>query len=306
MFTRKTFLKLFGISAAYTALNGFKMKEILTENIMKRKIPSTGELIPVIGLGTWRTFDVGNDQTARNTLSQVLTVLHEKGGKVIDSSPMYGSSEEVVGDLTSQLNFKDDFFYATKVWISGREEGIKQMEESFGKMKREQMDLMQIHNLVDWKTHLKTILDLKEKGKIRYIGITHYTESSYPELEKIINEEKIDFVQFNYSIDVREAENRLLPAAASNGTAVLVNRPFGGGSLFGKVKGKEIPQWARENDMNSWGEFFLKYILSNEAVTCIIPGTSKPNHLLDNIQAGYGKLPDENLRKRMINFINEI
>src|SRR5690606_5987380 len=249
---------------------------------------------------------VGNDQTARNTLSQVLTVLHEKGGKVIDSSPMYGSSEEVVGDLTSQLNFKDDFFYATKVWISGREEGIKQMEESFGKMKREQMDLMQIHNLVDWKTHLKTILDLKEKGKIRYIGITHYTESSYPELEKIINEEKIDFVQFNYSIDVREAENRLLPAAASNGTAVLVNRPFGGGSLFGKVKGKEIPQWARENDMNSWGEFFLKYILSNEAVTCIIPVTSKPNHLLDNIQAGYGKLPDENLRKRMINFINEI
>jgi diketogulonate reductase-like aldo/keto reductase len=231
--------------------------------------------------------------------------MKEKGGTVIDSSPMYGNSEEVVGELTSGLKIADHFFYATKVWTSGKKEGISQMNESFKKMRRDKMDLMQIHNLVDWKTHLKTLRDWKENGKIRYIGITHYTESAYDNLESIMKTEKPDFVQFNYSIDSREAEKRLLPAAKDLGIAVLINRPFGGGDLFGKVKGKTLPEWAKEYEINSWGQFFLKFILSHEAVTCVIPGTSKPNHHVDNMLAGYGKLPDYSTRKRIARHIGD-
>jgi len=218
---------------------------------------------------------------------------------------MYGSSEEVVGDLTTELKIADHFFYATKVWTSGREEGIEQMNDSFKKMKRNKMDLMQIHNLVDWKTHLKTLREWKDNGKVRYIGITHYTESAYDELEKIMKSEKPDFVQFNYSMDSREAEKRLLPAAKDLGIAVLINRPYGGGNLFGKVKGKTLPEWTKEYDINSWGQFFLKFILSHEAVTCVIPGTSKPNHLVDNMLAGFGKLPDNSARENMLRYMKE-
>jgi len=305
MISRKEMLKLLGLSAAGILSGGFNLKNFLSEKMLTRNIPSSGELLPVVGLGTWQTFDVGSSAEERSPLKEVLTLMKEKGGTVIDSSPMYGSSEEVVGDLTTELKIADHFFYATKVWTSGREEGIAQMNDSFKKMKRNKMDLMQIHNLVDWKTHLKTLRDWKDNGKVRYIGITHYTESAYDELEKIMKSEKPDFVQFNYSIDSREAEKRLLPAAKDLGIAVLINRPYGGGNLFGKVKGKTLPEWTKEYDINSWGQFFLKFILSHEAVTCVIPGTSKPNHLVDNMLAGFGKLPDNSARENMLRYMKE-
>ena len=298
-------LKLLGLSAAGILSGGFNLKKFLSDAMLTRKIPSTGELLPVVGLGTWQTFDAGSSAEERSPLKEVLTLMKEKGGTVIDSSPMYGSSEEVVGDLTTELKIADHFFYATKVWTSGREEGIEQMNDSFKKMKRNKMDLMQIHNLVDRKTHLKTLREWKDNGKVRYIGITHYTESAYDELEKIMKSEKPDFVQFNYSIDSREAEKRLLPAAKDLGIAVLINRPYGGGNLFGKVKGKTLPEWTKEYDINSWGQFFLKFILSHEAVTCVIPGTSKPNHLVDNMLAGFGKLPDNSARENMLRYMKE-
>ena len=305
MISRRDTIKLLALSGAGIITNGFKLESIVGNNMLIRKIPATGEELPVVGLGTWQSFDVGTSQEERSTLKEVLTLMKEKGGTVIDSSPMYGSSEEVVGDLTNELDFQDSFFYATKVWTTGKDDGIKQMNESFRKMKREKMDLMQIHNLVDWKTHIKTLRDWKEGGKIRYIGITHYTESAYSNLESIMKSERPDFVQFNYSIDRREAEDRLLPAAKDLGVAVLINRPYGGGNLFSKVKGKALPEWAKDFGINSWGQFFLKYILSNEAVTCVIPGTSKPKHLVDNMLAGYGRLPDQSTREKMVEYINE-
>jgi diketogulonate reductase-like aldo/keto reductase len=310
MISRREMLKLLSLAGAGLITNGFTRQlpvtNLFSEKMLTRKIPSSGELLPVVGLGTWQTFDVGKSESDRAPLKEVLMLMKEKGGKVIDSSPMYGRSEEVVGDLAAELKIQDSFFYATKVWTSGKEQGINQMNESFKKMKRNVMDLMQIHNLVDWKTHLKTLKEWKEGGKIRYIGITHYTVSSYPQLEEIIKKEKIDFVQFNYSIDVRDAEKRLLPAAKDNGTAVIINRPYGGGNLFSKVRGKEIPEWAKEFDISSWGQFFLKFILSNDAVTCAIPGTSRPNHLVDNMMAGYGELPDTKMRERMAEFVREL
>jgi diketogulonate reductase-like aldo/keto reductase len=302
--SRRDTLKMLALAGAGIVSGGFKLQNFISERMLTRKIPASGEDLPVVGLGTWQTFDVGSSESERKTLKEVLTLMKEKGGKVIDSSPMYGSSEKVVGDLTTELVIQNYFFYATKVWTSGKEQGINQMNESFRKMKRDKMDLMQIHNLVDWKTHLKTLRDWKEQGKIRYLGITHYTESAYDNLEEIMKKEKPDFVQFNYSIDSREAERRLLPAAKDLGIAVLINRPYGGGSLFSRVKGKEIPEWAKEFDINSWGQFFLKFILSNEAVTCVIPGTSKPKHLVDNMMAGYGALPDKKTAGRMAEYFN--
>ncbi len=302
MISRRKALKLLALSGTGLAFNGFKFQNLIDDKMMTRIIPSTGEELPVVGIGTWQTFDVGSSENERNILKEVLTLMKEKGGKIIDSSPMYGSSEKVVGDLTAELEIQDSFFYATKVWISGKENGINQMNDSFTKMKREKMDLMQIHNLVDWETHLNTLREWKEKGKIRYIGITHYTESSYKDLEDIMKKEKPDFVQFNYSIDSREAEKRLFPAAKDLGIAVLINRPYGGGNLFSRVKGKELPEWAKDYDINSWGQFFLKFILSNDAVTCVIPGTSRPKHLVDNMMAGYGLLPDKTAREKMASY----
>jgi diketogulonate reductase-like aldo/keto reductase len=278
---------------------------LMERTIAKRKIPSSGEWLPVIGLGTWQTFDVGNSSDETTPLTDVLKTLVDQGGTLVDSSPMYGRSESVVGALSTKANLNSKLFMATKVWTTGKESGIKQMKESFRLLKRPVIDLMQIHNLTDWKTHLSTLRQWKEEGLIRYIGITHYTEGAYGRVEEIMRKEKIDFLQINYSIRSRKAEDTLFPLASDKGVAVLINRPFEEGSLFQLVKGKDLPAWAGEFDCNSWGQFFLKFIISHPSVNCAIPGTSKPRHMLDNIMAGYGKLPDDSQRKKMIKLIEQ-
>lgn len=305
-YNRRDVLKLSGLAGLGIMLAPLISSLNFKEHMLLRKIPSSNKLLPAVGLGTWQTFDVGNNNDDRKRLTQVLLEMHKLGGNVIDSSPMYGSSEGVVGDLTQKMGSADNFFYATKVWTSGKQIGINQMETSFKLMQREQMDLMQIHNLVDWKTHVKTLKSWKETNKVKYWGITHYTNSSHAQLEKVIEIEKPDFVQFNYSIKSRHAEKSLFETIKKHNTAVIINRPFESGSLFRITKGKEIPEWAREYDINSWGQFFLKFILSNELVTCVIPGTSKPYHAIDNMMAGYGKMPDVKTREKMYDFIKNI
>ena len=273
------------------------------KDMLSRTIPSSGEKIPVVGLGTWRQFDVSNSSSDRKPLLDVLKKMSAIGGKVIDSSPMYARSEEVIGDLSQESGIADQFFYATKVWTRGRQEGIDQMNASFKKMRRSKMDLMQVHNLVDWQTHLQTLRGWKEEGKVRYLGITHYIDSAHDDLEKIIRTGRLDFVQFNYSIRSRHAEQRLLAAARDNGTAVIINQPFESGSLFDHVKGKPLPAWAADLEIKNWAQFFLKYIISHPAVTCAIPGTSDPHHVVENMQAAYGMMPDEKYRKKMVEYI---
>jgi diketogulonate reductase-like aldo/keto reductase len=270
----------------------------------ERIIPSSGESLPVIGLGTWQSFDVS--PSGYSSRKQVIEQLYNSGGSLIDSSPMYGKAEAVIGELTSQEEFGEKLFYATKVWTRGKKEGISQMEESLHLLKRSSIDLMQIHNLVDWKVHLHTLRQWKEEGKVRYIGITHYTDSMHQELEKIIKSEPIDFVQFNYSINTREAEKSLLPTAAEKGVAVLINRPLGEGSLLRKIHGKRLPDWAGELEINSWTAYFLKFILCHPAVTAVIPGTGDPIHMADNCKAGEGRLPDEQWRKRIVKYFVEL
>ena len=274
--------------------------------MLRRPIPSSGEALPVVGLGTYQSFDVGGNASERSPLKEVLRLFVEQGGKLVDSSPMYGPSESVVGDLATELGITPQLFMATKVWTSGRDAGIRQMEESFRRMKVERMDLMQIHNLLDWKTHLATLKQWKAAGRIRYIGITHYHSGAYADLERLIKTRDFEFVQFNYSIAEREAEERLLPLAQEAGVAVIVNRPFAQASLFFRVRGKEVPGWAAEFDCKSWGQFFLKYIISHPAVTCVIPATAKPQHMLDNMMAGIGRLPDEVTRRKMAAFMDSL
>lgn len=305
-YNRRDILKLSGLAGLGLILSPSLASFNFKESMLSRKIFSSNQLLPVVGLGTWQTFDVGNSVNDRERLTQVLLEMNKLGGKVIDSSPMYGSSEQVVGDLTHKTGVGNNFFYATKVWTSGKEAGINQMEHSFKLMKRDTMDLMQIHNLLDWETHVKTLKLWKEQGKIKYWGITHYTDSMHTQLEQVIKTEKPDFVQFNYSILSRHAEKSLFETIRKHNTAVLINRPFEGGRLFKLVKGKDIPQWAKAYDINSWGQFFLKFILSNTLVNCVIPGTSKPHHAIDNMMAGYGKMPDEKTRERMYTFIKNL
>ncbi|MEO8417006.1 MAG: aldo/keto reductase, partial [Ginsengibacter sp.] len=223
--------------------------------MINRNIPASGEALPVIGIGTWKTFDVSNTSTYP-VMENILQQMHTKGGRLIDSSPMYGNSEKVIGDITSKMKIVNDLFYASKVWTSGQQHGIDQMEASMRKMKRATIDLMQIHNLLDWKTQLSTLRKWKESGKIRYIGITHYTDDMHAELENRIRNERIDFVQFNYSIQSTHAEKRLLPAAADLGVATLINRPLGTGKIFHLVQDKPLPEWAKEYDIKSWAGYF--------------------------------------------------
>ena len=263
-----------------------------------RAIPSSKETVPVIGLGTWLTFDVGAG-SVREPLRQVLRRFVELGGRIVDSSPMYGRAESVVGDLAAELGLRDQLFVATKVWTSGREAGIAQMDESLRRLRTPRLDLMQVHNLVDWRTHLRTLGEWKRAGRVRYVGVTHYTAGAYGDLEQVMKSKPLDFVQLNYSVVEREAERRLLPLAAERGLAVLVNRPFAEGALFRRVRGQTLPPWAAEVGCRSWAQLFLKWIAAHPAVTCVIPATSRPEHLEDNMQAGAGPLPDAALRDRI-------
>lgn len=267
--------------------------------ILTRRIPSSDKVIPVIGLGTWQTFDVGSAANARAPLAAVLSAFAELGGKVIDSSPMYGNSESVVGDLVAKLGLRSKLFIATKVWTSGKGRGIEQMKDSLRKLRTNTVDLMQVHNLVDVETHLDTLREWKSAGRVRYIGVTHYTASSHDDVARIVELVPIDFIQINYSVSERGAERRLLPLARERGVAVIANRPFAGGELVRGLQRKPLPQWASEIDCESWGQLLLKFVVSHSAITCAIPATSKVQHLRDNMKAAYGRMPNEELRARI-------
>ncbi len=269
---------------------------------MKRSIPRTGEAILAVGLGTWQAFDIAGDAEARTQARAALEAFARLGGELIDSSPMYGSAESAVGELCAELGLHRRIFFATKVWTRGKEEGIRQMRESMRRLRidlKGPLDLMQIHNLVDARTHLATLADWKKEGRIRYVGITHYHAGAHAELEALLKKEAVDFVQVNYSLAEPQAETRLLDAAAARGTAVIVNRPFAEGAMFERVGRRALPAFASEIGCSSWAQLFLKWILSHPAVTCAIPGTRHANHVADNLAALQGPLPDRTLRKRI-------
>lgn len=292
--------------------------------MITRPHPRTREAIPVIGLGTWQAFDV--DAAGRAPLVEVVRQFLAAGGRVIDSSPMYGRSESVVGDVLAELgraggdrgsaghgdaaNAKaantgatpagDAPFLATKVWTRGAREGRAQMARSRERMRAKRIDLMQIHNLLDWQTHLPILRELKQAGAIRYLGVTHYAHGELPQIERLMRSEALDFIQIPYNLADRAVEARILPAAQDTGTAVIVMRPFEEGALFRRVKGRPLPAWAGELDCTSWAQLFLKFIVGHPAVACPIPATADPKHLADNIQAGLGRLPDAKQRRAMI------
>ncbi len=274
--------------------------------LITRPIPRSGERIPAIGLGTYSTFDVPARDLPGTELRDTLRRFVELGGSAVDSSPMYGHAEAAVGTLATALNLRPSLFLATKVWTNGRAEGIRQMEESARLLQTKTIDLMQVHNLLDLKTHLPVLRDWKKSGRIRYLGITHYTAGSHAELEKLVRSGDFDFVQFNYSLDEPEAEARLLPACADSGTATLINRPFSQAGLFSKVRGKPLPPWCADFDCGSWAQFFLKWIISHPAVTCAIPGTRLVRHIEDNMAACTGRLPDAAVRKKMAAYFTSI
>jgi diketogulonate reductase-like aldo/keto reductase len=270
------------------------------EAMLTRATPSSGEAMPVIGLGTWQVFDVAPGDPVRRQLAEVLRLLVEAGGRMIDTSPMYGRAEAVTGDLVAEGALRQRVFLATKVWTSGREAGIAQMRRSAELLRSPVLDLIQIHNLLDWRTHLATLQRLKGEGRVRYIGVTHYTTGSLPELARLLETEPgIDFVQCGYSLETRDAETRLLPVAAARGVAVIVNQPFETGAMFRRVRGRALPDWAAEFDCASWAQLFLKYLIAEPAVTCVIPATGKPEHMEDNLKAGFGRLPDAAARERI-------
>lgn len=304
-FTRRQFIKSTGAVSLLYALSPTYLAAAKS-TVIKKTIPSTGERLSVIGLGTSRTFNVDSTTAVQSPLLDVVRAFFDNGGQLIDSSPMYGSAEAVTGALLSQINNKQKLFTATKVWTNGKREGIDQMERSMQRMGVDKIDLMQIHNLRDWKTHIETLVEWKDQGKIRYIGITTSHGRYHNELEQILQQLPLDFVQFSYNILDREVEQRLLPIASEQGIATLINRPYQRGGLFRKVRGKSLPDWASEFDCASWGQFFLKFIAAHPDVTCIIPATSKLKHMVDNMAAGFGRLPDAPTRRRMIETIESI
>jgi diketogulonate reductase-like aldo/keto reductase len=309
MMTRREAARVIGGTAAGLCLPVHASRaqaKVESSAMLARAIPSSGEKLPLIGLGTWQAFDVDLTSDNRRQLGDVLSLFVKLGGRVIDTSPMYGRAEDVIGELTAALGIRDKLFLATKVWTRGRENGIKSMERSMELLRAKRIDLMQVHNLVDVETQLVTLREWKAQGRIRYLGITHYEAGAFANVEKIMRSEKLDFVQINYSLMEREAEERLLPLAQERGIAIIVNRPFGGGDLFSRTRSRPLPDWAAEFDCHSWAQFFLKWIVANAAVTCAIPATDKPRHLEDNMSGGIGRLPDAKMRQRMVELVSSM
>ena len=313
---RRKFLALGGLAAAQAvraagsetgqAANGgaTAASHGAAHELILRRIPSSGEMLPAIGLGTSGPFEVGTDESSRAPLREVLRAFFAAGARLIDTSPMYSTAEAVLGDLLTAAQ-QARVFIATKVWTPGsgaaaEQKGIEQMQRSMALLKHKPVELMQVHNLVDLDVHLKTLRRWKEEGRILYLGVTHYTTSSYPDLMAIIEREKLDFVQFNYSVGTREAEKRLLPLCADRGVAVIVNRAFEDGNLFDRVQGKPVPAWAAEFGASSWAQVFLKFVLAHPAVTCVIPATGKVRNVIDNLGAGFGPLPDAKHRAQIV------
>ena len=308
-YTRRQFLQqlaVTGLSIVTSPVPGVTDNVIASRKTITKAIPSTGESVPVIGMGSWLTFDVGDDLAARNARLKVLQTFFDQGGAVIDSSPMYGSSQEVIGYCLERISNKSKLFAATKVWMYGRKLGVMQMHSAEKLWNVSQFDLMQIHNMLDWETHLESLKAMKADGRIRYIGITTSHGRRHKELEQALLKEKFDFVQLTYNVLDREVEQRLLPIAKEKGIAVIVNRPFQRSGLFDYVAGKPLPVWAAEYECRNWAQFFLKYIVSHPAVTCAIPATSRVDHMLENMGAGYGRLPDGKFRARMAQYMNDI
>jgi aryl-alcohol dehydrogenase-like predicted oxidoreductase len=301
-FSRRAWLK----GATGLLLGGTMPFSHAAPALLARRIPKTNEAVPAVGLGTWQVFDVAGNAGELAQARETLKVFAELGGRVVDSSPMYGSSESVTGRLAAELGLHGKLFLATKVWTSGREAGIRQMQDSMKKLRVERLDLMQVHNLVDAPTQLATLREWKESGRVRYIGVTHYHAGAHEELETFLKPGDLDFVQLNYSLEEPEAEQRLLRVAADTRTAVIVNRPFAEGAMFARVKGKALPAWANEIGCASWAQFFLKWILAQPAVTCVIPGTRNPKHIADNLGAAAGALPDEAMRRMMSDYFGSL
>jgi diketogulonate reductase-like aldo/keto reductase len=270
--------------------------------MLKRKIPSSGEELPVIGMGSSNTFDVGASAAEIDPLRDVLGALVAGGATVIDTSPMYGRSEAVLGELIAKLDLRPRLWLATKVWTRGRNEGAAQIAESMRRLRTDRLELLQIHNLLDWREHVPTLRALQRSGKVRYSGITHYRADAHAELERVLADERFDFLQVNYSLAERSAESRLLPFCRDKGVAVLANRPFADGAMFEKVRGKPLPPWAAEIGCASWAQFFLKFVVSHPAVTCAIPATAKSRHVQDNCRAGLAPMPDAEQRTRMARY----
>jgi len=273
---------------------------------LTRPLPTTGEQLPVIGMGSWITFDVGDDAAARAQRVEVLRAFFDAGGALVDCSPMYLSAQEVIGHCLARLPDTSALFAATKVWTMTRALGIQQMEASRRLWGVERFDLMQVHNLLDWETHLPTLIEWKAQGRVRYIGVTTSHGRRRDELERIMAGQPIDFVQFIYNMADREAEQRLLPLAAERGLAVIINRPLRRGALFEMVGNSPLPDWAGEIDCANWAQFFLKFIVSHPAVTCAIPATSRVDHMRENMGAAYGRLPDAEMRKRMVQYVESV
>ena len=294
-----------GLGAGAIALSG--VHPLAAESLIKKPIPSTGELLPAVGIGSWQSFDVSaSNRAGRQSSTEILRTFLELGGGMVDSSPMYGNAQDVLGEALENIGDAPSLFSATKVWTSGRDAGIRQMEEALKLWRLEQFDLLQVHNLVDWRTHLDWLADWKEQGRVRYTGVTTSHGSRHSQVSELLQSESFDFVQFTYSMTSRQAEQRLLPQALDNGKAVIINRAFEGGSLFRRVSGKPLPDFATDIDCLSWAQFFLKFVISHPAVTCVIPATSKMRHLEDNMGAMRGALPDSEQRKEMLRYFESI
>ncbi len=298
--SRRRAAKLIGATAVSAFLPiGTSRLYAAEKSRLLRSIPSTGEKLPVIGLGSATTFDVRSGSPQSKTVGEVLALFVKHGGKVIDSSPMYGNAESVIGDLAYKSHLRDSLFIATKVWTRSQPEGIAQMERSLQRFRTRTIDLMQVHNLADVDREMTSLRDWKAKGRIRYTGITYSEDRGHGEVEKVMRLQKPDFVQINYSLMDRAAAQRILPLARELGMGVLINRPFGGGGIFHVISKKPLPAWVAEFDCHSWAQFLLKWIVAHPAVTCVIPATNSPEHLEDNMGAGVGRLPDAKMRERM-------